>query len=82
MRKVIAGSLLVLAIWVGAEISDRGVDGAFGGLFVNGPGALIDKGVTSFDRSRAQHAADAFQRAYDKSEQRVDRLLEQRGHEE
>jgi hypothetical protein len=73
MRKVIAALIVVLAIWVGAEVSDRGVDGAFGGLFAGGS---VAKTETLADRSTAHRTSDAFQRAYDKSESRVNRLLE------
>lgn len=75
MRKIIAAGLLVVAVWVGAEVNHRGVDGAFGGLFANG----LSKSSAVFDapanRSSSGRTMDAFQRAYDKSESRVERLL-------
>jgi hypothetical protein len=33
MAKLLGLILLVLAVWVGVEVFDKGVDGAFGGLF-------------------------------------------------
>jgi len=33
MGKLLGLILLVLAVWAGVEIFDKGVDGAFGGLF-------------------------------------------------
>ena len=73
MRKVIAALIVVLAIWVGAEISDRGVDGAFGGLFASRSAA---KPETLAERSTAHRTSDAFQRAYNESENRVNRMLD------
>ena len=69
MRKIIAACLLVAAVWVGAEVGHRGVDGAFGGLFVK-PIA------TNGTQAKPRRTMDAFQRAWDKSEQRVNRLLD------
>ena len=73
MRKVIAACLLVAAVWVGAEVGHRGVAGAFGGLFANKPDKLS---ATNGTQAKPRRTMDAFQRAWDKSEQRVDRLLE------
>jgi len=77
MRKVIAISLLVLAVWVGVELYVRGSDGAFGGLFAGGLGGASAAFDAPGNRSTSDRTVDAFQRAYDKSEQRVERLLEQ-----
>ena len=81
MRKIIAAILLILAVWVGVEVNAEGVDGAFGGLFVNGPEsvAMIDAPP---DRTTAKRTRDAFQRAYEKSEDRVEMLLAQPGSED
>jgi hypothetical protein len=71
MARLFVILLVVIAIWTGIEVYTRGVDGAFGGVF---------KGVSSeleapAARSSPDRAADAFQRAYNKSETRVDELL-------
>ncbi|MCP5045233.1 MAG: hypothetical protein GY944_29755 [bacterium] len=79
MRKVIAIIVLAIAIWTGVEVYTRGVDGAFGGLFVNGLGETTAMLDAPAGRSESGRTMDAFQRAYDKSEQRVDDLLEQPG---
>ncbi|MCG8592283.1 MAG: hypothetical protein MJE66_23565 [Proteobacteria bacterium] len=75
MSKLIGILLFVLALWVGAEIYNEGVDGAFGGIL----GDEIER-VTSED-STPKRAANAFQRAYDRSEERVTDLLEKGGDE-
>ncbi|MCH7869717.1 MAG: hypothetical protein IH881_18635 [Myxococcales bacterium] len=73
MRKIIAACLLVAAVWVGAEVGHRGVDAAFGGLFANNPGK---PSATNGTQAKPRRTMDAFQRAWDSSEQRVDRQLE------
>ena len=83
MRRLIAISLMVLAIWTGAEIYDKGVERAFNGLFAGGNNR--DKAAStgaSEDRSTSHRTADAFQRAYNKSESRVNALLKQSGSED
>lgn len=64
--------LIVLAVWTAVEIYNEGVDGAFGGLFAG----YTDAFDAPAGRSSPDRATDAFQRAYNKSESRVDALLE------
>lgn len=72
-RRLFGLLLILLCVWTGVEIYTNGTAGAFGGLFsrfsedLNAPA----------QRSTPDRAADAFQRAYNKSEDRVDRLLRQ-----
>lgn len=69
MRRLFGLVLFALAVWVSSEIYAHGVDGAFGGAFAGdreAPEAVV----------RTRHAAGAFQRAYNKSESRVDSALE------
>ncbi len=73
MRKIFTILLIAVAIWTGLEVYTEGVDGAFGGLFSRLPSASAVEAPAT--RSTPDRAADAFQRAYNKSEQRVDRLL-------
>jgi hypothetical protein len=68
MARLFGIVLIVLAIWVGVEVYTKGVGGAFGGVLAG----ATDAPAT---RSTPDRALDAFQRAYDKSEQRVDRQL-------
>jgi len=67
--------VILSAIWVGVEVYTKGVGGVFGGFFSSAFEAPAE-------RSTPDRAADAFQRAYNKSEQRVDRLLEQKSLDE
>ena len=69
MFRVVAISLMVLAIWAGAELHSEGLEGAFGG-------ALASFAEVPSDGEGFERASSAFQRAYDKSESRVDQLLE------
>ena len=48
------------------NLAAKGIDGAFGGIFA-------DAYQAPAERSTPNRAADAFQRAYNKSEERVDR---------
>jgi len=60
---------LVLGIWIGVEVYTEGIDGAFGGIL--GSGTEVSEA-----RSTPERARDAFQRAYDQSEERVNRQLD------
>ncbi len=75
MGKVFGIALIVIGIWVGLEVYTKGVGGAFGGIFANAYEAPAE-------RSTPDRAADALQRAYNKSEERVDRQLRQPGAQE
>ena len=75
MGRLFAIILIVLGVWVGLEVYTNGVDGAFGGMFA-------DAYEPPATRSAPDRAADAFQRAYNKSEERVDRQLQQPGAQE
>jgi hypothetical protein len=69
MRAALLFGLLALAIWVAVEVQTRGVDGAFGGIF-----APVEAPEY---RSTAQRAGEAVQQAYDGSQERLERQLEQ-----
>jgi len=70
MGRIIGMTLIVLAVWAAAEMYSEGLDGAFGGVLASGH-------EPSSDSSTSDRSADAFQRAYNKSEERVEKLLEQ-----
>ena len=73
MGKLFAIVLIVVAVWVGLTVYTQGTDQAFGGLFARFSGSsTLDSPAT---RSAPHRAGDAFQRAYDESEDRVDRAL-------
>ena len=73
MRKTLAIGTIAIAIWTGLEVYRHGVGGAFGGLLTRLPGAPALE--TPADRSTPDRAADAYQRAYNRSGDRVDRVL-------
>jgi hypothetical protein len=73
MGKLLAIVLIVIAIWVGLTVYTEGTDQAFGGLFARSSGSsTLDAPET---RSTPRRVGDAVQRAYDESEDRVDRAL-------
>ncbi len=72
MGRLLTILLMVLALWIGVEVYTEVLHGAFGGLF----GSAFEAPA---DRSTPDRAADAFQRAYNTSEERVDRALEEQG---
>jgi hypothetical protein len=71
MGRIFALAFIVLVIWAGAEVYTKGIGGAFGGL--------LSSFEAPAERSAPDRAADAFQRAYNTSESRVDRQLDE-GH--
>jgi len=68
MQRIFGILFIVVAIWAAIEVYTKGTAGAFGGIF----GAGLEAPA---NRSTPDRAADAFQRAYNKSEQRVDDQL-------
>jgi hypothetical protein len=75
MRKIVAACLLLMATWVGAEIHYKGVDAAFDGFFADATASF----QAPADHSASDRSLAAFQRAFDKSEDRVDEMFEQPG---
>jgi len=73
MGKLFAIALILAAIWIGLTVYTQGADQAFGGLFA-GSSDSSTLGVPATP-SAPHRAGDAFQRAYDESEDRVDRAL-------
>lgn len=69
MKNVLLFGLLVVLVWGAVEVTTKGVDGAFGGLFAGFQEPVEET------RSTGERAGDAFQRAYDKSTHRVDDQL-------
>jgi hypothetical protein len=71
--RILGIGFIVVGIWVGLEVYTEGVAGAFGGLFERlAPASAFEAPA---ERSTPDRAVDAFQRAYDQSEGRVDRAL-------
>ena len=75
MARILKLALLLLFAWASVEFYTNGFDGAFGGLLAQQK-TLIDRSEIALTSKRA---AGAFQRAYDKSETRVDKMLEEKG---
>lgn len=69
MIRVMQFSAIALFLWIGAELYTEGPAGAFGGVLAGW--------VEEDESGTPGNAADAFQRAYDSSESRVDRMLEE-----
>jgi hypothetical protein len=73
MAKVLAVVLMVIAIWVAVTVVTEGSDRAFGGLFAGSSSSSTAEGADV--RSARERAGDALQRAYQESEDRVDRAV-------
>ena len=69
MRRLIVPLGVLLAVWATVEVYNHGIDGAFGGVL----GSAFEAPAR---RSTPDRAQDAFQRAYDLSEKRVETVLE------
>ena len=72
MGKILIIGAIVLVIWVGLEIQNNGIEGAFNGFFAPA-GQAEAEAITSTPR----RAGQAVQKAFDQDEARKDRLLEQ-----
>jgi hypothetical protein len=77
MRRILGTGSIVLLVWVALEVYSNGVGGAFGGLFAGAFDRVASSEALQAPAERSTHdrAADAFQRAYDKSTERVDRVV-------
>lgn len=81
MRKLFGIIAIVLGIWIGAEVYAEGTDDAFGGLFawlspVDPYAVDPDEDGSEEDSTAPERAGRAFQRAYNRSERRVDEALD------
>jgi hypothetical protein len=72
MGKILIIGAIVLVIWVGLEIQNNGIEGAFNGFFAPA-GQAEAEAITSTPR----RAGQAVQNAFDQDEARKNRLLEQ-----
>jgi hypothetical protein len=71
--------LILIGIWVGLTVYQEGVDEAFGGAFAffgSTPAGSLEADEEG-RRPVTRRAAHAFQRAYDRSETRVDEALDE-----
>ena len=74
MGKVFGIGLVVLAIWVGLEVMNHGVGGAFDGAFVRA--GLVSAEEAREERPVSRRAADAWSDAHRRAEDRVARQLD------
>ncbi len=70
MGKLAGIALLIVAFWVAAELSTKGTDGAFGGLFAS-------EDPVAEMRSTPQRVGDNARRSIKAGEDRVDRMLDE-----
>jgi hypothetical protein len=71
MGRLAALLLAILCVWAGVRLYREGADRAFGGVFARF-GARLEAPAR---RETPDRAVDGFQRAWNKSETRVDRQL-------
>ena len=76
MASILKLALLVLFVWASVEFYTNGLNGAFGGLFAQQMNTSVYRSGIATTPKRA---AGAFQRAFDKSETRVEKMLEEKG---
>lgn len=69
MGRVFGILMLVIGVWIAAELYTHGMDGAFGGVFSKGADAESAKPITKRTEERVR-------RAFDESEERLQRALE------
>jgi len=72
MGRIVIIGAIVVAIWVGLEIQNNGIEGAFNGLFAPAGQEEAER-VTSTPK----RAGQAVQNSFDQDEARKIRLLEQ-----
>ena len=73
MSRILVFSFMLIGFWVGITLYTEGSDRAFGGMFARFRNSTaLDAPAT---RSTQDRAVDAYQRAWNTSEGRVDRQL-------
>lgn len=73
MRRILGILLLVIGIWVGMEVYNEGVDGAFGGALA----FLSDGEEGEGNRTVRMRVHDAVSSAHAEADARRERLLEE-----
>jgi hypothetical protein len=74
MAKIFGMLLLVVGIWLGLEVYQNGMQGAFGGAMAS-LGGSADEQTIRDPRSVPQRAGAAAERAYAEAEARRNRML-------
>ena len=76
MGKIFGILLVVAGIWLGLEVYQNGIQGAFGGALA-GLGGSAEEQATRESRSLPRRAGDAVERAHAESEARLNRMLDE-----
>ena len=76
MAKIFGILLVVVGIWLGLEVYQSGIQGAFGGSLA-GLGGSADEQAVGNPRSVPQRAGDAVERAHADAEARLERMLDE-----
>jgi hypothetical protein len=74
MGKIFGILLVVVGIWLGLEVYQNGIQGAFGGALAT-LGSSADEHAIRDPRSVPQRAGDAVERAHAEAEARLERML-------
>ena len=76
MGKIFGILLVVVGIWLGLEVYQNGMQGAFGGAMAS-LGGSADEQTVGNPRSVPQRAGDAVERAHAEAEARFERMLDE-----
>jgi hypothetical protein len=74
MAKIFGILLVVVGIWLGLEVYQNGMQGAFGGALAS-LGDPVDEDAVRDPRSLPQRAGAAAERAHAEAEARLERML-------
>lgn len=74
MAKIFGILLVVVGLWLGLEVYQNGIQGAFGGALASLDGSADEQAVRD-SRSVPQRAGDAVERAHAEAEARLHRML-------
>ena len=75
MGKIFGMLLVVVGIWVGLEVYQSGIQGAFGGALAGLGGSGSEQAAVT-PRSVPQRAGAAVERAHAEAEARMERMLD------
>ena len=76
MAKIFGMLLVVVGIWLGLEVYQNGIEGAFGGALAS-LGDSADEQAVHDPRSVPQRAGAAVERAHAEAEARLERMLDE-----
>jgi len=76
MAKIFGMLLVVVGIWLGLEVYQNGIQGAFGGALASLGGSADEQAVRD-PRSVPQRAGDSVEHAHAEAEARLNRMLDE-----